>query len=181
MSDIRTVGLVTADPELTGLVLGSLPVNVDLHTHGAWNPGIEAFTCDLTLIGADLAPSCPWVAFADTVHLVARAHPLSADVMTAAIDLRCKTVLVLSEDNARRELWRLAAADCSGYVVEDDTVWWRNGPGQPRPVLAADDLPGTTSPHAVDREVAADLWRRIEAAVCDRSGIVALPLARGES
>lgn len=105
-----TVGIVTSHLELALMVTGTLPLDVETHTHLSWDDhGIDAFACDLTLIGADLARECPVRAVTGTVYVVAPDQQgLPVTMYTDAHAIGAESVLVLSDPEDRARLWRLA-------------------------------------------------------------------------
>lgn len=106
----RTVGIVTANLDLALTAVGALPADVETHTHLSWDDhGVDAFACDVTLIGADLARECPVRAVTATVYVVAPDRKgLPTGAYTDALAIGASSVLVLSEPLDRCRLWRLA-------------------------------------------------------------------------
>ena len=105
-----TVGIVTSNLELALMVTGALPLDVETHTHLSWDDhGIDAYACDLTLIGADLAHQSPVRAVTSTVHIIGPDRAtLPAGILTDAATIGASSVLVLSDPEDRARLWRLA-------------------------------------------------------------------------
>lgn len=105
-----TVGIVTSHLELALMVTGALPLDVETHTHLSWDDhGLDAFGCDLTLIGADLARECQVRAVTPTVYVVAPDQQgLPVTTYTDARAIGAESVLVLSDPEDRARLWRLA-------------------------------------------------------------------------
>lgn len=112
----RTVGIVTSYVDLALLVTAALPIDVETHTHLSWDDhGIDAYACDLTLIGADLARECPVRAITGTVYVIAPDRmSLPVGVHTDAAAIGAAGILCLDVEADLACLWHATRTHAIG-------------------------------------------------------------------